>query len=112
MVDTGLRVHEAVPVTEEVLECIMDYNSCVAITVTDGAPTIVVELLDQIEVQRVAERLVKKLNRCHHIGIGGIALSETAYGIEGLADGITLLPLDRAEAATVVESVLRSRCCR
>lgn len=110
VIDSGLLIHETVPIVDWILEGVMNHDSCVAVAVADGAPAIVVEFLDGVEVQRKAERLVQKLYGSDHVGVGGVALSKTTDSVEGLGDGVPPLPVDRTVTATVIEAVLRARC--
>lgn len=50
VVDPRLLIHETVPIINHILESVVNHHGGVTIAVTDGAPTIVVKLLDGIEV--------------------------------------------------------------
>lgn len=75
MVHAGLDVHEAVPIALEVLEGVVDADGSVAVAVADGAPAVVVEGFDLVEVEGAAEGLVEQLNAGYDVGGRGVALS-------------------------------------
>lgn len=109
VVDPRLLIHETIPIVHDVLKGVMNDHGRVTVAVADGSPSIVVELLDGIQVQREAEGLVKELDGGDHIGVGGITLSKATDGVESLGDGVPLLPVDGTVTATVVEAILRAR---
>ena len=69
-----------------------------------------VEGLDLVEVEGATKRLVKNLNCREDVRVTGVASSKNLKRGDGLADRVTLLPINRSVAAAVVEAILGSRC--
>lgn len=74
----------------------------------DGLVTGLIEGFDAVEVERAAKRFIEKLNGSDDVCVGGVAESEILESGDGLGDCITLLPIDGAIAARIVEAILRS----
>lgn len=53
----------------------MDADGSVAVAVANGAPAVVVEGFDLVEVEGAAEGLVEQLNTGYDVGGRGVALS-------------------------------------
>ncbi len=110
VVNTGGRVHEAIPIAEA-LESVMNDHRGVGIVVTDSAPSIIVELLEHTKVKRRPKWFIENGNGSHDVGVWSIALCESTNSVNGLRDSIARLPLNGAIATAVVEAILRARSC-
>lgn len=107
---TRPRPHETIPGVD-LQKTIVKDNSGVIVRYADVAPTIIVVLLEAILVNSSRDqRLIDQLNCGDDIGILSVSLGQSLNGLQGLRYCISLLPVDCAFAATVVESVLRARC--
>jgi hypothetical protein len=83
----------------------MESNSDVG--ALEVSPTVHVELADSVHVERRAERLVQKLDRCD-IGVVSEVIAQLVKRLEGNLYRVTLGPLGSAlELTGVVETVLR-----
>ena len=101
--------HEAVPIGVDVLESVMDAGCVVAAGSGHGLVAGLVEGLKLVEVERATKRLIEELNCRDDVSVAGIVLSEILKRGDGLVNRISLLPIHRPVAATVVEAILRSR---
>ena len=105
VVNTRLGVHEAIPVLDT-LEGVVDGDDSVGAAIANIAPSVVVKLLQVVQVDIWPERLVDKLDGGNDVRIARVALRQARNGIECLLYGVALLPVDRCFAATVVEAIL------
>ena len=65
-----------------------------------------VEGLELVKVEGATERLIEELDCRDDVCVAGVVLSEHLKCGDGLADGITLLPINGPVAAAVIEAVL------
>lgn len=84
----------------------MDAGDHVVAVVVDLAVAGFVECFDSVEVQGGAEGFVEELDGRDDVGVGLVARGERLQGVERLLYTVTLLPVNVAIAATVVEAIL------
>ena len=102
--------HEAVPVALEILESILDAGCIITAGSCHGLVAGLVESLKLVQVEGVTKRLIQEFDCRDHIGVARVAFGEVLDRGDGLAHGITLLPIDGSAAAAIVETVLGSWC--
>lgn len=101
--------HEAVPIGLKILKCVMDAGCIVSASSCYGLVAGLIEGLELVEVEGATKRLVQELDCRDDVSVVRVVLSEVLKRSERLADRITLLPINRPIAATIVEAILRSR---
>ena len=84
----------------------MDAGGDVVRIIMDLAVAGFIKGFDFVKVKGRAEGLIKKLDGRHDISIAFVAGCKGLNGVDGLLDGIALLPINRAVAAGVVEAIL------
>lgn len=84
----------------------MNASYIVAAGSCHGVVTGLIEGLELVEVDGATKRLVEEFNCRDGVCISRVALSEDLKRGERLADRIALLPINRSEAAAVVEAIL------
>lgn len=102
--------HEPVPVSLKVLESVMEAGCVVSAGSGDRIVAVLIKGLELIEVEGATKRLVEELDCRDNVSVASVALSEVLKRGQCLANCITLLPINRPVAPTVVEAILRPRC--
>ena len=98
--------HEAVPISLEVLERVVDGGCIVAAGSGDGFVAGLVERLDLVKIEGTAKGFIEEFDGRDDVGVARVTLSEVLECGDGLADRVALLPINVSVAAAIVEAVL------
>ena len=98
--------HEAVPIGVDILESVVDYRCVVAAGSCHGLVAGLVKGPDLVKIEGATKRLVEEFDCRHDVSVVGVTLSKILKRGDGLADCITLLPINRSVAAAIVEAIL------